>query len=220
MFLCFTTQKVLRQRRRRSRMHRMSDSVMNEKTSSHDIQPSSDTSLIVYAVAALALALFVRFYVATPYIVSGASMEHTYENYDYLIVDRLTYDVRTPERGEVIVFGLPQEPSRDLIKRVIALPGETVRISGPEPRVTIINTEHPGGFILSEPYLTRENLGGATDITMTLTADQYFVLGDNRKVSADSRMWGILPRKDIVGRVFLRLYPFSMIGFFPGVAHY
>ena len=201
-------------------MHRMSDSVMNEETSSHDIATSSDTSLIIYAVAALALALFVRFYVATPYIVSGASMEHTYENFDYLIVDRLTYDMRTPQRGEVIVFGLPQEPSRDLIKRVIGLPGETVKITGTEPRVTIINAAHPNGMLLSEPYLTRENLGGATDITMTLTADQYFVLGDNRRVSADSRMWGILPRNDIVGRVFLRLYPFSMIGLLPGVAHY
>ena len=201
-------------------MHGMSDSVMNEETSSHHIATSSDTSLIVYAVAALALALFVRFYVATPYIVSGASMEHTYENFDYLIVDRLTYDMRTPQRGEVIVFGLPQEPSRDLIKRVIGLPGETVKITGTEPRVTIINAAHPNGMLLSEPYLTRENLGGATDITMTLTADQYFVLGDNRRVSADSRMWGILPRNDIVGRVFLRLYPFSMIGLLPGVAHY
>ena len=201
-------------------MRGMSDLVMNEKTSSHDIHTPSDTSLIVYAVAALVLALFVRFYIATPYIVSGASMEHTFENYDYLIVDRLTYDLRTPERGEVIVFGLPQEPSRDLIKRVIGLPGETVQIRGPEPRVTIINAEHPQGFTLSEPYLSPDNLGGSTDITMTLTKDQYFVLGDNRRVSADSRMWGILPRTDIVGRVLLRLYPFSMIALLPGVANY
>ena len=201
-------------------MRGMSDLVMNEKTSSHDIHTPSDTSLIVYAVAALVLALFVRFYIATPYIVSGASMEHTFENYDYLIVDRLTYDLRTPERGEVIVFGLPQEPSRDLIKRVIGLPGETVQIRGPEPRVTIINAEHPQGFTLSEPYLSPDNLGGSTDITMTLSKDQYFVLGDNRRVSADSRMWGILPRTDIVGRVLLRLYPFSMIALLPGVANY
>ena len=201
-------------------MRGMSDVVMNEKTSSHDIHTPSDTSLIVYAVAALVLALFVRFYIATPYIVSGASMEHTFENYDYLIVDRLTYDLRTPERGEVIVFGLPQEPSRDLIKRVIGLPGETVQIRGPEPRVTIINAEHPKGFTLSEPYLSPDNLGGSTDITMTLSKDQYFVLGDNRRVSADSRMWGILPRTDIVGRVLLRLYPFSMIALLPGVANY
>src|SRR6185436_5265397 len=168
----------------------------------------------------LGLALFIRFFVATPYIVSGASMEHTFENYDYLIVDRLSYDFKKPERGDVIVFGLPQEPSRDLIKRVVGLPGETVKLTGPEPRVTIINTGHPGGMMLDEPYLNDENLGGATGMTVTLGPDQFFVMGDNRKVSADSRLWGTLPRKDIVGRVLLRLFPFNMIGALPGEARY
>ncbi len=147
-------------------------------------------------------------------------MEHTYENFDYLIIDRITYDLREPRRGEVIVFGLPQEPNRDLIKRVIGLPGETVKISGTAPSVTIINTEHPEGFALEEPYLSEDNKGGASDMTMTLDKDQYFVLGDNRRVSADSRLWGVLPREDIVGRVLLRLYPFTHLGILPGEATY
>lgn len=200
-------------------MRGMTDPVMNE-TSSKDSYSGTDSSLFIYAVVALGAALILRFFVATPYIVSGASMEHTYENFDYLIIDRITYDLRTPQRGEVIVFGLPQEPSRDLIKRVIGLPGETVKISGTAPTVTIINTEHPDGMTLDEPYLSPDNLGGSSDMTVTLGKDQYFVLGDNRRVSADSRLWGVLPREDIVGRVLLRLYPFSSFGILPGEATY
>ncbi|MEN9560901.1 MAG: hypothetical protein RIQ56_174 [Candidatus Parcubacteria bacterium] len=180
----------------------------------------SNRSLFGYAVLALGLALFIRFFVATPYIVQGASMEFTFDNYDYLIIDRLTYDFSEPQRGDVIVFGLPQEPSRDLIKRVVGLPGETVVISGNEPRVMIKNDEHPDGFMLQEPYLSEEHWGGSTDMTVTLGPDQFFVLGDNRKVSADSRLWGTLPREDIVGRVLLRLFPFNMIATLPGVARY
>jgi signal peptidase I len=197
----------------------MPDSVI-EKESSPDVTVQKDRSLFGYALFAVGLALIIRFFVATPYIVSGASMEHNFENHDYLIVDRLTYDFSTPQRGDIVVFGLPQEPSRDLIKRVIGLPGETVEIAGTAPTVTIVNSTHPGGFVLDEPYLTRENLGGSTDMKVTLGADQYFVLGDNRKVSADSRLWGTLPRKDIVGRVLLRLFPFNAINILPGKANY
>jgi len=204
----------------------MPDSVIDHKdpASSPDVKIQTDLkkdhSLFGYALFAVGLALVIRFFVATPYIVSGASMEHTYENHDYLIVDRLTYDFSQPQRGDVVVFGLPQEPSRDLIKRVIGLPGETIELSGSAPTVTIVNAAHPQGLVLDEPYLSPENLGGSTDMKVTLGADQYFVLGDNRKVSADSRLWGILPRKDIVGRVLLRLFPFTTIGLLPGKANY
>ena len=191
----------------------MTDSVI-EKTSS----PNAETSLFGYAIFAVALALIIRFFVATPYIVSGASMEGTFQNHDYLIVDRVTYDLSEPVRGDVIVFGLPQEPSRDLIKRVIGLPGETVSITNNS--VSISNTEHPDGFKLEEPYLNPQNLGGSTGMKVTLGNDQYFVLGDNRKVSADSRLWGTLPRKDIIGRVLVRLFPFNMINLLPGEARY
>lgn len=197
----------------------MSDSVIENNSSPID-NVQKDRSLFGYALFAVALALIIRFFIATPYIVSGASMEHTYENHDYLIIDRLTYDFSSPERGDVVVFGLPQEPSRDLIKRVIGLPGETVEISGTEPKVTIYNNANSKGFTLNEPYLSAENFGGATGIKVTLADDEFFVLGDNRKVSADSRIWGTLPRKDIVGRVLLRLFPFNMISFLPGKVSY
>ena len=194
----------------------MNDPVM--ETTSSESRTSSQRSLVAYTVVALALAFLIRFFVAAPYIVSGASMEPTFDDLQYLIVDRITYDLSTPQRGDVIVFDLPQNTSRALIKRVIGLPGETVKLSGNS--VTIVNKEYPQGFTLSEPYLDPQNLGGATDMTVTLGADQYFVLGDNRKVSADSRLWGTLPREDIVGRVLFRLFPFTKLGIVPGEARY
>ena len=197
----------------------MSDPVMQE-SSSPGTQKGNQRSLIGYTVVALGLALFIRFFIAAPYVVSGASMEPTFEDWHYLIVDRVSYDLTTPKRGDVIIFDLPQDHSRALIKRVIGLPGDTVILSGTAPSVTIVNAAHPDGFELKEPYLSATNLGGASNMRVTLGPDQYFVLGDNRKVSADSRLWGILPRNDIVGRVFLRLYPFNDIGVLPGDAHY
>jgi signal peptidase I len=137
-------------------------------------------------------------------------MEPTFDNFHYLIIDRVSYDLAEPHRGDVIVFDLPQNTSRALIKRVIGLPGDTVSIKGNE--VTITNDANPEGFTLAEPYLDPNNFGGMSGMSVELGPDQFFVLGDNRKVSADSRIWGILPREDIVGRVFLRLYPFNDLG--------
>ncbi len=186
-----------------------------------------------YVILALALALFIRFFVAAPYVVSGASMEYTFDNWDYLITDRLSYRLTEPARGDVVVFCLPgsgecslaqrivnkewQSP-RTLIKRVIGLPGETVSVSGGEVR--IINAEHPEGFVLDEPYLTPENIGGPSGTNTTLGSGEYFVMGDNRRVSSDSRVWGVLPRENILGHVLVRLFPLSHIGIFPGDATY
>lgn len=192
----------------------------NVLTPSTNKKSSFDRSLALYIVVAFGLALIIRFFVATPYLVSGSSMEPNFYDYHYLIVDRLTYDFTTPQRGDVIVLNLPEDTSRALIKRVIGVPGDTVILTGPDPKITIINKDHPKGFELSEPYISESNYGGATNTSYTLTTDQYFVLGDNRKVSADSRIWGILPRSDIVGRVFLRLYPFNSIGILPAEARY
>lgn len=194
----------------------MTDPVM--KNPSSDTRNSSQRSLILYAIVAIGLAIGIRFFVAAPFIVSGASMEPTFHDLHYLIVDRLTYDFSAPQRGDVIVFKLPQNTGRDLIKRVIGLPGETVVLNG--STVTIINDANSDGFILAEPYLSAENLGGSSNLRVTLGPDQYFVLGDNRRVSADSRLWGTLPREDIIGRVLLRLFPVTKLGVLPGEARY
>jgi len=201
-------------------MPRMNDPVMqNNSSPDASIQkPSSARALVVYTLVALGLALFIRFFIAAPYVVSGASMEPTFDDWHYLIIDRVSYRLGAPQRGDVVVFDLPQDAGRSLIKRVIGLPGETVTLKGQS--VTIVNAEHPQGFTLEEPYLDPANLGGSNNMTATLEKDQYFVLGDNRRVSADSRIWGTLPREDIVGRVFLRLFPLSGISIVPGESRY
>ena len=145
-------------------------------------------------------------------------MEPTFYDLQYLIIDRIVYDIHSPERGDVVVFKYPPEPSRSLIKRVIGLPGETVVIK--KGGITIINATHKEGFMLSEPYLSAENRRTGDELQVTLGENQYFVLGDNRRVSADSRLWGTLPTKDITGRVDLRLYPLKKIGVLPGEARY
>lgn len=201
----------------------MVDEKQNDFVSSPEVlSPESsireDKNVLWYAVVALGLALFIRFFVATPYMVSGSSMEHTFENLDYLIIDRLTYTMSDPKRGDVVVFTQPQAHSRDLIKRIVGLPGETVVIRGNE--VSIINAENPDGTVLNEPYLTAENYGGINNMQVTLKENEYYVLGDNRRVSADSRMWGPLPKTDIIGRVIVRLFPFTAIQALPGQARY
>lgn len=184
---------------------------------SRDTSPQS-TPLLYYVVVALAVALTIRFFIAAPYMVSGASMEPTFFDLHYLIVDRVTYKLENPSRGDVIVFDLPENPSKSLIKRVIGLPGETINVK--KGKVTITNEAHPKGFVLNEPYIDPENLSEMGDTRVTLEENQYFVMGDNRAVSADSRIWGPLPRENIVGRALLRLYPFDHIDVLPGVATY
>lgn len=169
--------------------------------------------IVKFSIVALIIVIPIRFFVAQPFIVSGASMQPTFDSGQYLIVDQLTYHFETPKRGEVIVFKYPKDPSKYFIKRVIGLPGETVRIEG--ENIYIENEEHPSGFLLDEPYLDDSNVRPST-LTVSLGSDQYFVLGDNRKASSDSRVWGPLSGDSIVGRAFLRLLPVSKSGILPG----
>jgi signal peptidase I len=191
---------------------------VTEELSSAGSRPASSRSVFLYAVLALGIALFIRLFVAAPYVVQGASMEPTFDDWHYLIIDRLSYDFSEPRRGDVIVFDLPSNTGRALIKRVIGLPGETISIAG--NAIVVYNAEHPEGLTLAEPYLSPGNLGGYTNTRTTLREDEYFVLGDNRRVSSDSRVWGVLPREDIVGRVLVRLFPVDRVQLFPGEARY
>lgn len=157
----------------------------------------------------------IRVFVASPFIVDGASMHPTFENLDYLIVDELIYAVRPPSRGDVIVFRYPDNPSIFYIKRIIGLPNETVSINR---GVVTITTPDGENVSLSEPYIVNED---ATYTKNTaLHAEEYFVMGDNRPNSSDSRVWGPLPRKNIVGRADVRLLPLGKSGLFPGKATY
>lgn len=195
-----------------------SDVNSNGNISSSGFPPASSNSLFGYTVLALGLALFIRFFIAAPYVVSGASMEPTFFDWQYLIIDKLVYAIKAPERGDVIVFQLPHDANRSLIKRIIGLPSETVKISG--STVTIINEANPNGFELEEKYVDAQNATAGDRLEVTLGAEEYFVLGDNRRVSADSRLWGKLPKADITGRVDARLFPFKTISVLPGQVRY
>jgi len=166
---------------------------------------------IEFALIALIIVIPFRIFIAQPFIVSGLSMDPTFKNGEYLIVDQLTYRFKTPERGSIIIFKYPKDTSKYFIKRVIGLPGETVLIK--KGVVTIKNTALPDGFTLNEPYV---KLPKQDDFKTTLDPGDYFVLGDNRLGSADSRIWGPLPSSDIVGRPVVRLFPFSNITIIPG----
>jgi len=158
------------------------------------------------AVVALVLAGLVRYFIFQPFFVKGASMEPNFEDGEYLIIDEISYFFKKPIRGEVVVFYYPLDPSRYYIKRVIGLPEETVEIKN--GNIVIYNGEHPEGLTIKENYLPQNLITGG-DIKKKISNGEYFVLGDNRPNSSDSRIWGVLPEKDIVGRVLLRAWPFG-----------
>lgn len=167
--------------------------------------------LLKFVLVAVLIVVPVRLYIAQPFIVSGASMEPTFDNGEYLIVDELSYHLSAPVRGEVIIFHPPQKPSEYYIKRIIGLPGETVQIKNGEVSVTKIGGAEA---VLDESYVTY--VGNGQDMIKKLGSGEYFVMGDNRPQSSDSRSWGILPGKNIVGRAFLRLLPLQHFSLFPG----
>jgi signal peptidase I len=156
------------------------------------------------AVIAIAAVFLVRTFLVQPFLVSGTSMSPNFSNGDYVLVDELTYRIRPPERGEVIVFHDPEDYSTYFIKRIIGLPGERVTIAS--DTVTIYNASHPQGFALDESYLP-QGLVTSGDETYTLSSSSYLMLGDNRTASYDSRSWGPLPAKNVVGLVRIRLWP-------------
>lgn len=170
------------------------------------------TEIIQFALIAILIVLPIRFFIAQPFIVSGASMENTFHTNEYLIVDRVSYHFHEPERGDVVVFRYPRNPSQYFIKRIIGLPGDTVTIDG--NTVTISNKDNKEGVILDEPYV--KSMEKSTYLSETLGDREYFVMGDNRDESSDSRVWGVLQKERIIGRALIRLYPFDGINLFPG----
>ena len=168
--------------------------------------------IVRFSLIALIIVIPIRTFIAQPFIVSGASMESTFHTGEYLIVDQLSYELHTPKRGEVVVFRYPKDPSKFFIKRVIALPGETITIEGSTVRIS--NPQFPNGFILDEPYI--KSMENGSDLTEVLGEREYFVMGDNRDQSSDSRFWGVLQEERIVGRAFVRLFPPSQMDYLPG----
>lgn len=172
---------------------------------------SAFKEILTFVVLAVIIVVPIRLFVAQPFVVEGESMFPTFESADYLIVDEISYRLGDPKRGDVIIFRYPGDPSVFYIKRVIGLPGETVHISHGKTTVTKADGTT---LTLDENYVVSEDATYTQDTQ--LTSDQYFVMGDNRPRSSDSRIWGPLPRENIIGHAFLRLLPAKEIGAFPG----
>ncbi len=169
--------------------------------------------IIRFTLLALVIVIPIRIFVAQPFIVQGASMEPTFKTGQYLIVDQLSYRFHQPQRGDVIVFRYPKDPSKFFIKRVIGLPGDSLSINGNV--ITLKNAGHEQGVVLQEPYVL--DMRPDTVMTETLGDHEYFVMGDNRNASSDSRVWGVLRDDLIIGRAFVRLLPIDTLGILPGV---
>lgn len=173
---------------------------------------SSFWELVKYAAVALLIVVPFRIFIAQPYVVSGSSMDPTFKNGDYLIVDQLSKRFEEPERGAVLIIKYPKDPSKFFIKRLVAFPNERVEIR--KGVVTVFNDATPNGIVLDDSYVVYKK---GDDFSMQLNDDEYFVMGDNRASSSDSRVWGTLPKKYIVGRPILRLLPIGEIAVWPGL---
>ena len=158
------------------------------------------------ALIALVIVLPIRYFLFQPFIVKGESMAPNFENGDYLIVDEISYRFSEPQRGDVIVFNYPKDKTQRFIKRIIGLPGENVQIK--DGNVSITNGQNT--IQLDEKYLPND-LKTYGDVATTLGKDEYFVMGDNRDYSFDSRSWGVVPRENIIGKAFLRIFPLATL---------
>jgi len=151
-------------------------------------------------IVALLIVIPIRYFIFQPFFVKGQSMEPNFENGDYLIIDEISYRFRNPQRGEVIVFKYPENPSQRYIKRIVGLPGETIEIKDGQ----VIIFENNQSWALNESDYLSGNLMFINYPKISLGPDEYFALGDNR----GSTWQGIVPQRNIIGRVFLRAWPF------------
>ena len=153
---------------------------------------------------------FVRYFIFKPFYVEGQSMDPTFLEKEYLIIDEISYRLKEPERGEVVVFKAPVTHNDYYLKRIIGLPGERVKVE--DNKVIIYNNDNSQGVVIFEDYTAEEGTPGVT--TVTLEPDEYFVMGDNRNASFNSRRFGPIKRDDIVGRTWLRGWPLNRITLF------
>jgi len=169
--------------------------------------------LVKIVVISLVIIIPIRYFLVQPFYVKGASMEPNFYDNEYLIIDEISYRFEKPERGDIVVFRYPRNPQEFFIKRVIGLPGEKIQVKNGD--VNIINGYHPGGYVLEESYLPEETKTySLSEDVISLEDDEYFLLGDNRNSSKDSRSFGPVNKSFIIGRVMLRGWPFSRINLF------
>ncbi|MDP2873743.1 MAG: signal peptidase I [bacterium] len=168
----------------------------------------------------IALAIFVVIYLfaVQPHEVKGDSMLPNFVSGEYLLTNKITYRFHEPQRGDVIVFKFPLAQQFDYIKRIIALPNDEIMLQ--DNQVTIYNSQHPNGLALKELYLKPGTIVSGRSFLpegkrLKIPEGEYFVMGDNRERSSDSREWGFVPRELIIGRSWVRYWPTQALAFIP-----
>lgn len=165
--------------------------------------------IIQTIVVALAIFVIVYLFFFQPHQVKGNSMMPNFSNGEYLLTDKITYRFQEPKKGDVIIFTAPKNQEYEYIKRIIGLPAETIRIEGGE---IFINGEKLKEEYLSQKTKTHSGHFLKEGQLFTIPEGQYFVIGDNRDHSSDSREWGTVPKENIIGRAWLRYWPFDKFG--------
>jgi signal peptidase I len=187
---------------------------VSENNNSQNKKGSFWGEIIKFTIIAVVVVVPFRMFIAQPFIVSGASMYPSFKDGEYLIVDQISLQFEEPKRDDVVIFRYPKDPSTFFIKRVIGLPGEKVSIKSGV--ITIKNKANPKGFTLSDSYVEESKKKHDDLDEKELSDKEYFVMGDNRGGSFDSREWGPVSENLIVGRPLFRVLPVSRIGIFPG----
>jgi len=169
--------------------------------------------VVKMVVISLAIIIPVRYFLIQPFYVKGASMEPNFHENEYLMVDEISYRFSPPKRGDVIVFRYPKDPQEYYIKRLIGLPGETVEIK--DGSVYIIDAAGSTSKV-EENYLpSYVSTVALASEPVKLAADEYYMMGDNRNGSKDSRSFGPVKKSFVIGRVFLRGWPINEFGLIP-----
>jgi len=173
--------------------------------------------IIKVVVISLIIILPIRYFIIQPFYVKGASMEPNFYDHEYLIINEIGYRLQDPERGEVVVFKYPNNPKEYFIKRIIGLPGEKVEIK--DDNITIFNGDNPDGVVLDENYLSPWQQTNGQKV-INLGEDEYYLLGDNRLSSLDSRAFGPIEEDFLIGKVLLRGWPISRFGLLTEIPDY
>jgi len=183
-----------------------------------DFLPSFTKSFISFifevlkiVIISLAIIIPIRFFLIQPFYVRGSSMEPNFYDNEYLVINEITYRFSEPDRGDVVVINERDSMGEYIIKRIIGLPGEKVQITG--GKVIIYNQDYPEGKVLKEEYLEKGTYTSG-NVIVELEDDEYFVLGDNREFSLDSRSFGPVKKDDIVGYAWLRAWPVYKMKYF------
>jgi signal peptidase I len=191
----------------------MRDALVYLRILEEDEKPSS---LLIWIIGVIIFVKLIQAFIVQPFIVDGGSMLNTFHTQEFLLVDKFSYLVGKPSRGDVMIFKLEEGNNKYLgkylIKRTIGLPGEHIIVKN--GITTIYNKDNPTGFVVDEPYVTYKDIN--KNIDLTLDENHYFMMGDNRAQSYDSRDWGPLDKSAIRGQALIRLLPIAMFGYEPG----